>query len=94
MSCNSVHAFSVQDLTAGGISLRGSSTPAQKQRSIVFVLGGPGSGKGTQVRGCHRLICDLVAMRQCLQQQAGCQTKHRRGVSSRCKLCSFIRTHI
>ena len=27
----------------------GSTTPAKKQRSIVFVLGGPGSGKGTQV---------------------------------------------
>lgn len=42
-------ALSMQDLSTGGISLRGSSTPAKKQRSIVFVLGGPGSGKGTQV---------------------------------------------
>lgn len=41
------------DLSTGGISLRGSTTPAKKQRSIVFVLGGPGSGKGTQ---CAKLV--------------------------------------
>lgn len=43
----------MQDLSTGGISLRGSTTPATKQRSIVFVLGGPGSGKGTQVTVCN-----------------------------------------
>ena len=31
------------------MTLKGSVTPTQ-QRSIVFVLGGPGSGKGTQVQ--------------------------------------------
>ncbi len=30
------------------MTLKGSKTPKQ-QRTIVFVLGGPGSGKGTQV---------------------------------------------
>lgn len=43
----------VPDLSSAGISLRGSSTPSTKQRSIVFVLGGPGSGKGTQ---CSKLV--------------------------------------
>jgi UMP-CMP kinase len=41
------------DLSTGGISLRGSTTPSKTQRSIVFVLGGPGSGKGTQ---CAKLV--------------------------------------
>ena len=31
------------------MTLKGSKTPKQ-QRTIVFVLGGPGSGKGTQAR--------------------------------------------
>ena len=38
----------LQDMSTAGISLKGSVTP-KKERSIVFVLGGPGSGKGTQV---------------------------------------------
>mmetsp|Transcript_5096 Transcript_5096/g.14628 ORF Transcript_5096/g.14628 Transcript_5096/m.14628 type:complete len:288 (+) Transcript_5096:135-998(+) len=43
----------VPDLSSAGISLKGSKTPGTKQRSIVFVLGGPGSGKGTQ---CAKLV--------------------------------------
>lgn len=46
---NEIHISRLQDLSTGGISLRGSTTPSTTQRSIVFVLGGPGSGKGTQV---------------------------------------------
>ena len=39
-----------QDLSRAGIPLSSSTTPAQStERSVVFVLGGPGSGKGTQV---------------------------------------------
>ena len=37
-----------QNLADAGMTLKGSKTPKQ-QRTIVFVLGGPGSGKGTQV---------------------------------------------
>jgi len=47
-----------QNLADAGISLKGSKTPKQ-QRTIVFVLGGPGSGKGTQVKGRSR--CSMPA---------------------------------
>ena len=39
-----------QNLADAGMTLKGSKTKTPKQqRTIVFVLGGPGSGKGTQV---------------------------------------------
>lgn len=46
-------AATAPDLSSAGIPLRGSQTPVTRHRSIVFVLGGPGSGKGTQ---CSKLV--------------------------------------
>ena len=43
------YASLTQNLADAGMTLKGPKTP-QQQRSIVFVLGGPGSGKGTQAQ--------------------------------------------
>lgn len=41
--------------------MKGSKTPGTKQRSIVFVLGGPGSGKGTQVGAFYIMLNQLCS---------------------------------
>lgn len=48
-------SVTLPDLAGAGISLVGSTTP-KAERTIVFVLGGPGSGKGTQ---CAKLVEDF-----------------------------------